>query len=97
MNAEELFLKKYGNKITAAESWVIRFAEEYAQSQTEALKKEIEELKADALERYKKAENYIANAEGLFCEGSVYSDSGYTYDEVFEAIKIAAGLTPPNQ
>lgn len=29
MTAEELFLKKYGNKITASESWVIRFAEEY--------------------------------------------------------------------
>ena len=30
MTAEELFLQKYGNKITAAESWVIRFAEEFA-------------------------------------------------------------------
>lgn len=30
MKAEDLFLKKYGNKITPAESWVIRFAEEYA-------------------------------------------------------------------
>lgn len=30
MKAEDLFLKKYGNKITASESWVIRFAEEYA-------------------------------------------------------------------
>jgi hypothetical protein len=30
MTAEELFLKNYGNKITASESWVIRFAEEYA-------------------------------------------------------------------
>jgi hypothetical protein len=30
MTAEELFLEKYGNKITAGESWVIRFAEEYA-------------------------------------------------------------------
>jgi hypothetical protein len=28
--AELLFLEKYGNKITASESWVIRFAEEYA-------------------------------------------------------------------
>lgn len=28
--AEELFLEKFGNKITASESWVIRFAEEYA-------------------------------------------------------------------
>ena len=31
MTAEELFLSKYGNKITASESWVIRFAEEYAE------------------------------------------------------------------
>lgn len=30
MNAEEFFLQKYGNRITASESWVIRFAEEYA-------------------------------------------------------------------
>ena len=28
--AEALFLEKYGNKITASESWVIRFAEEYS-------------------------------------------------------------------
>lgn len=28
--AEDLFLKKYGNKITASESWVIRFAAEFA-------------------------------------------------------------------
>ena len=30
--AEDLFLKKYGNKITASESWVIRFAAEFAAS-----------------------------------------------------------------
>lgn len=32
MTAEELFLKKYGNEITAKDSWVIRFANEYAES-----------------------------------------------------------------
>ena len=32
--AEELFLEKYGNKITASESWVIRFAEEYKNQYT---------------------------------------------------------------
>ena len=37
MNAEELFLQKYGNKITASESWVIRFAEEYAKLKTDAV------------------------------------------------------------
>ena len=31
MTAEELFLQKFGNKLTSNESWVIRFAEEYAQ------------------------------------------------------------------
>lgn len=30
MSAEDFFLQKYGNKITASESWVIRFADEYA-------------------------------------------------------------------
>ena len=30
MDAEQLFLQKYGNRIIASESWVIRFAEEYA-------------------------------------------------------------------
>lgn len=29
--AEDYFEKKFGNKITASESWVIRFAEEYAE------------------------------------------------------------------
>lgn len=28
--AEEIFLKKYGNNITASESWVIRFTAEVA-------------------------------------------------------------------
>jgi hypothetical protein len=37
MNAEELFLHKYGNKITASESWVIRFAEEYAKLKVDAV------------------------------------------------------------
>lgn len=37
MNAEELFLQKYGNKITASESWVIRFAEEYAKLKVDAV------------------------------------------------------------
>lgn len=30
MKAEELFLKKYSNKLSAVDSWVIRFADEYA-------------------------------------------------------------------
>ncbi len=50
MNAEELFLEKYGNKITASESWVIRFAEEYAalkvkEAQSEQPTKDIPFLK----------------------------------------------------
>lgn len=32
MKAEEFFEKKFGNKITASESWVIRLMEEYAES-----------------------------------------------------------------
>ena len=31
MTAEEYFLKKYGNKITANDSWVIKLAKEYIQ------------------------------------------------------------------
>jgi len=30
--AEKYFLEKYGNQITASESWVIRFATEFGQS-----------------------------------------------------------------
>lgn len=39
MKAEELFLKKYRNKISAMDSWVIRFAEEYASLKTKALER----------------------------------------------------------
>jgi hypothetical protein len=38
MNAEDLFLKKFGNKMSAMESWVIRFAEDYAKIKLEEQK-----------------------------------------------------------
>jgi hypothetical protein len=37
MNAEDLFLKKYGNKITASESWVIRFSEDYCKLKVDGI------------------------------------------------------------
>ncbi len=40
---EELFLKKYGNKITASESWVIRFAEECVKQSKETVLVEVNE------------------------------------------------------
>lgn len=46
ITAEKLFLSKYGNKITASESWVIRFAEEYAEEKT----KELQERLSNALD-----------------------------------------------
>ncbi len=38
---EELFLKKYGNKITASESWVIRFAEGCVKLSEQLIKEEV--------------------------------------------------------
>ncbi len=46
MNAEELFLQKYGNKITASESWVIRFAEEYAKLKVDAVLRQPDVIKS---------------------------------------------------
>ena len=43
LKAKDLFLKKYGNKITPAESWIIRFAEEYAEIKSQQHIKNIEE------------------------------------------------------
>lgn len=44
--AEDLFLEKYGNKITASDSWVLRFAIDYAQYHvTEALKEKVKAIK----------------------------------------------------
>ena len=72
--AEELFLKKYGNKITANESWVIRFAEEYANQECESLRKELEE-KDKEIERLKnelkdKEQEYFELLHSASHEGS---------------------------
>ena len=32
--SEELFLAKYGNKISGSESWVIRFADDHAKNES---------------------------------------------------------------
>ncbi len=42
---EAFFKSKYGNELKASDSWVLRFAEEYAQFKTEELKKEVKRLK----------------------------------------------------
>ena len=47
MTATKLFLEKYGNKITASESWVIRFAEEYAKQEVNKIKRKVKKLAKD--------------------------------------------------
>ncbi len=42
--AADLFLEKYGNKITASDSWVIRFAEEHAEQVNRELINAIQNL-----------------------------------------------------
>jgi hypothetical protein len=50
MNAEELFLKKFGNKMSAMESWVIRFAEDYAVMKLEEKKELAQSIVSNSLD-----------------------------------------------
>lgn len=44
-------------------------------------------------ERIEAAKNYLmGEAEQLYCDGPVYSESGYRYNEVIKAIQIATGI-----
>lgn len=52
MTAEEYFLSKFGNKITATESWVIVFAEEYATQKTKDLKLKLWECEQHSTDQY---------------------------------------------
>jgi len=45
-----------------------------------------------AAERITKAEKYINECEWLFCQGAVFSETGYYYKDVMKAIRIAAGV-----
>lgn len=48
--------------------------------------------------RIEAAESYLTDeAEQLHCEGAVYSESGWRYTEVMNAIKIAAGTNNPTE
>lgn len=69
MNAEELFLQKYGNKITSSESWVIRFAEEYAQLKADAVLRQPDVIKSVC----DRCEGKPESADNVLCD-DCYTD-----------------------
>lgn len=90
LTAEELFLKKYGNKITASESWVIRFAEEFAELKTTGIKTEISTCECG---RQYPLEYYSADDEGCEycpkCLREVYEEE---IERINSALKAAKSL-----
>jgi hypothetical protein len=44
------------------------------------------------LDRLRKAEEFLDSCEQIYCDGPVYSESGYSYNDTFKALRIAAGI-----
>lgn len=59
ITAELFFFQKFGNKITASESWVIRFTNEYATIKTKALEEANAKMLSACVDLVKENEDLI--------------------------------------